>query len=95
MLQRQLNTATRPISTSNGETYLSQQYHKQQQPQSIQTPGSSVVITATSTLRRIKAAAHQQQTQILTEQPTALSYDGIAPRTLSTGVPVNSQFYYE
>uniref|UniRef100_A0A1B0FJB7 SUEL-type lectin domain-containing protein n=1 Tax=Glossina morsitans morsitans TaxID=37546 RepID=A0A1B0FJB7_GLOMM len=95
VLQRQLNTATRPISTSNGETYLSQQYQKQQQPQSIQTPGSSVVITATSTLRRIKAAAHQQQTQILTEQPTALSYDGIAPRTLSTGVPVNSQFYYE
>ncbi|KAL9889926.1 uncharacterized protein ACN427_009060 isoform 3-T17 [Glossina fuscipes fuscipes] len=96
VLQRQLNTATRPISTSNGETYLSQQYLKQQQqPQSIQTPGSSVVITATSTLRRIKAAAHQQQTQILTEQPTALSYDGIAPRTLSTGVPVNSQFYYE
>uniref|UniRef100_A0A1A9W723 SUEL-type lectin domain-containing protein n=1 Tax=Glossina brevipalpis TaxID=37001 RepID=A0A1A9W723_9MUSC len=96
ILQRQLSTTTRPISTSNGETYRSQQYQKQQQPQSIQTPGSSVVITATSTLRRIKAAAHhQQQTQILAEQPTTLSYDGIAPRTLSTGVPVNSQFYYE
>ncbi|XP_039960340.1 uncharacterized protein LOC126763529 isoform X4 [Bactrocera neohumeralis] len=61
-------------------------------PPNLQTPpmtGSTTnsQYSTTSTLRRIKTtdpSAMQQQ----------LSYDGTAPRTLSTGVPVNSQFYY-
>ncbi|XP_014098754.2 uncharacterized protein [Bactrocera oleae] len=61
-------------------------------PPNLQTPpmtnsSNNSQYSTTSTLRRNKTtvpSALQQQ----------LSYDGTAPRTLSTGVPVNSQFYY-
>ncbi|KAH8360900.1 hypothetical protein KR084_001952 [Drosophila pseudotakahashii] len=44
----------------------------------------SIPVKGTSTLRRTKPPILQPQ----------LSYDGTAPRTLSTGVAVGSQFYY-
>ncbi|XP_039490967.1 uncharacterized protein LOC120451377 isoform X2 [Drosophila santomea] len=43
-----------------------------------------ICVASTSTLRRVKPPILQPQ----------LSYDGTAPRTLSTGVAVGSQFYY-
>uniref|UniRef100_B3P257 GG12122 n=1 Tax=Drosophila erecta TaxID=7220 RepID=B3P257_DROER len=44
----------------------------------------AICVPGTSTLRRVKPPILQPQ----------LSYDGTAPRTLSTGVAVGSQFYY-
>ncbi|XP_018795103.1 PREDICTED: uncharacterized protein LOC108972777 isoform X2 [Bactrocera latifrons] len=59
-------------------------------PPNLQTPPmisstTNSQYSTTSTLRRTTDPSAMQQ---------QLSYDGTAPRTLSTGVPVNSQFYY-
>ncbi|XP_036346541.1 uncharacterized protein LOC118755840 [Rhagoletis pomonella] len=54
----------------------------------IETSALNEQYSAASSLGRIKTSAF---TSVLQQQ---LSYDGTAPRTLSTGVPVNSQFYY-
>lgn len=109
VLQRPSNMGTPPTSLAGGEaTYLAgHQYQQQQQPSqlSIQTTSGSVLTPATATLRRMK----QQTTPgvgatasppHLLQQSSMISgsistYDGIAPRTLSTGMAVNSQFYYE
>lgn len=70
--------------------------------------GGIMLQSTSSTLRRMKQSAaaspsspptvhllpqHQQPPGSL-GGPTSSSYDGMAPRTLSTGVAVNSQFYY-
>ncbi|XP_054747034.1 uncharacterized protein LOC129252905 isoform X1 [Anastrepha obliqua] len=62
-------------------------------PPNLQTPPMTTSTAnnqyfTTSTLGRMKTSAIPS---VLQQQ---LSYDGTAPRTLSTGVPVNSQFYY-
>lgn len=87
VVQRPTNTPTPPSSLASGSP---------SHPQAQQTPTTSPLAMATlshvpaggtSTLRRTKpgtaAMLHPQ-----------LSYDGTAPRTLSTGLPVSSQFYY-
>uniref|UniRef100_A0A1I8QC77 SUEL-type lectin domain-containing protein n=1 Tax=Stomoxys calcitrans TaxID=35570 RepID=A0A1I8QC77_STOCA len=106
VLQRPGNIATPPTtSLASAETaYLGHQYQQQQQgPLSMQTTGGNVLTPATATLRRMKQSAptasvtasppHVLQQSIV---PGSIStYDGIAPRTLSTGMAVNSQFFYE
>lgn len=96
---------TPPTSMSSGEAYLCQQYQQQQQ-QSVpmQVTSNSGLTSTTSTLRRMKQAnaatastASPPPPHVLQQSMTAGStstYDGLAPRTLSTGVAVNSQFYY-
>ncbi|XP_043863230.1 uncharacterized protein LOC6573099 isoform X2 [Drosophila mojavensis] len=87
VVQRPANTPTPPSSLASGSPA---------HPQTQQTPTTSPLAMATlshlpaagtSTLRRTKPAA----AAMLHPQ---LSYDGTAPRTLSTGLPVSSQFYY-
>ncbi|TDG43116.1 hypothetical protein AWZ03_010473 [Drosophila navojoa] len=87
VVQRPANTPTPPASLASGSPA---------HPQTQQTPTTSPLAMATlshlpaagtSTLRRTKPAA----AAMLHPQ---LSYDGTAPRTLSTGLPVSSQFYY-
>ncbi|XP_015038079.2 uncharacterized protein [Drosophila pseudoobscura] len=82
VLQRQTNTPTPPSSLAGG----SPAHPPSQQLQSplSMTTLSHVAGPGTSTLRRSKPPMLQPQ----------LSYDGTAPRTLSTGVAVGSQFYY-
>ncbi|XP_075153364.1 uncharacterized protein LOC142226967 [Haematobia irritans] len=109
VIQRPGNIGTPPTSMAGAEAaYLGHQYQQQQlqqpNPLSMQTTGGSVLSPATATLRRMKQSAstaasatasppHVLQQSIV---PGSIStYDGIAPRTLSTGVAVNSQFYYE
>ncbi|XP_017849585.1 uncharacterized protein LOC108604566 isoform X2 [Drosophila busckii] len=84
VLQRPTNTPTPPASVASGSPAHppSATSPLAMAPLShLGTPGTS------STLRRSKpnpaAMLHQQ-----------LSYDGTAPRTLSTGLSVGSQFYY-
>lgn len=108
VLQRPANIATPPTSLAGGEpTYLGHQYQQQQQqqqpPLSMQTTSGSVLTPATATLRRMKqttpaAAATASPPHVLQQAMVSGSistYDGIPPRTLSTGMAVNSQFYYE
>ncbi|XP_032596146.1 uncharacterized protein LOC6567207 isoform X1 [Drosophila grimshawi] len=87
VLQRPSNSPTPPSSLASGSPA---------HPQTQQTPTTSplamttlshVPAPGTSTLRRTKP----NTTAMLHSQ---LSYDGTAPRTLSTGLPVSSQFYY-
>ncbi|TMW43804.1 hypothetical protein DOY81_011115, partial [Sarcophaga bullata] len=86
------------------------QHHQQPPTIPMQSNTTNTGLTsATSTLRRIKqtrssgatpstavtaspplpSSLHLQQ-----QQSNTAAYDGLAPRTLSTGVAVNSQFYY-
>lgn len=69
----------------NAEGMLKRPLNLQSQP--ITNSAQNSQYSATSTLRRIKPTVPS----LLQQQ---LSYDGTAPRTLSTGVPVNSRFYY-
>ncbi|KAM7361477.1 uncharacterized protein ACRADG_012179 isoform 2-T4 [Cochliomyia hominivorax] len=107
VLQRPPNMGTPPTSMSNNETYLCQQYQQQQQQQQQQQLQSALPIQTTSTtatLRRMKqannaassTASPPPQVHLQQQMPvgSTSSYDGLAPRTLSTGVAVNSQFYY-
>ncbi|XP_011188144.2 uncharacterized protein LOC105215743 isoform X2 [Zeugodacus cucurbitae] len=70
----------------NAEGMLKRPPNLQTPPMSNSTANSQY--SATSTLRRMKS------TTVPSTLQQQLSYDGTAPRTLSTGVPVNSQFYY-
>ncbi|XP_030573908.1 uncharacterized protein LOC115772088 isoform X2 [Drosophila novamexicana] len=87
VLQRPSNTPTPPSSLASG----SPAHPPTQQPPTTSplalTSLSHVPAPGTSTLRRTKPGT----TAMLHPQ---LSYDGTAPRTLSTGLPVSSQFYY-
>lgn len=82
VIQRANNTPT-PLNLLSGST-------PEQPPQAgpiISAAGMTVTPQAhggASNLRRVKPPFLQPQ----------LSYDGTAPRTLSTGVAVGSQFYY-
>ncbi|XP_055911331.1 uncharacterized protein LOC129945544 [Eupeodes corollae] len=69
-------------------------------PATVATPPKTTMVAMSPP---ISASAHrpQQQQQLQQQQQqqqqqhcTSFPYDGTAPRTLSTGVPVNSQFYY-
>ncbi|KAH8255015.1 hypothetical protein KR032_002674, partial [Drosophila birchii] len=88
MLQRPSNSPTPPTSMAGGSP-AHPPTHTLPLPSSLaiaplgQVP-ISMTAGGTSTLRRTKAPMVQTQ----------LSYDGTAPRTLSTGVAVGSQFYY-
>lgn len=88
VLQRPTNTPTPPSSLASGSPA-----HPAAQATSVttsplaMTPLTHVAGPGTSTLRRNKPAA----AAMLHPQ---LSYDGTAPRTLSTGLSVSSQFYY-
>uniref|UniRef100_W8AL18 Protein eva-1-C n=1 Tax=Ceratitis capitata TaxID=7213 RepID=W8AL18_CERCA len=70
----------------NPEGTLKRPPNLQTPPMTSSMPNSQY--SAMSTLRRMKNTTNPP---LLQQQ---LSYDGTAPRTLSTGVPVNSQFYY-
>ncbi|KAL7727568.1 hypothetical protein ACLKA6_000123 [Drosophila palustris] len=84
VLQRPTSTPTPPSSLASGSPA---------HPAAQQTPTTSPLAMTplshpqTSTLRRTKPGT----TAMLHPQ---LSYDGTAPRTLSTGLSVSSQFYY-
>lgn len=88
VLQRPTNTPTPPSSLASGSPA-----HPAAQATPVTTsplampPLTHVAGPGTSTLRRNKPAA----AAMLHPQ---LSYDGTAPRTLSTGLSVSSQFYY-
>lgn len=58
---------------------------------------ASVSSTASPPPPGSSSASHhlqQQQQQTMSGVGSTSTYDGLAPRTLSTGVAVNSQFYY-
>ncbi|XP_023036025.1 uncharacterized protein LOC6650954 isoform X1 [Drosophila willistoni] len=82
VLQRPNNTPTPPSSLAGGSP-AHPPAQQMASPLAMQ-PLSHVPLPGTSTLRRTKQPMLQQQ----------LSYDGTAPRTLSTGVAVGSQYYY-
>ncbi|KAH8388569.1 hypothetical protein KR093_010027, partial [Drosophila rubida] len=85
VLQRPSNTPTPPASLASGSpAHPAAQQAATTSPLAM-TPLSQAA--ASSTLRRSKPAA----AAMLHPQ---LSYDGTAPRTLSTGLSVSSQFYY-
>ncbi|XP_060648359.1 uncharacterized protein LOC132786014 isoform X2 [Drosophila nasuta] len=87
VLQRPSNTPTPPSSLASGSpAHPSAQQASTTSPLAM-APLSHVAVPGTSTLRRTKPAA------AVMLQPQ-LSYDGTAPRTLSTGLSVGSQFYY-
>ncbi|XP_037954051.1 uncharacterized protein LOC119684154 [Teleopsis dalmanni] len=80
----------RPPNTTNLQKPIQNIFTNQQlQPQHQQITGLSNTnpMSSTSTVCINPTAS----LSVLQQQP---SYDGTAPRTLSTGVPVDSQFYY-
>ncbi|XP_050745306.1 uncharacterized protein LOC108036876 isoform X2 [Drosophila biarmipes] len=87
MLQRPKSTPTPPnLLTGSSPSHQSQQ-NTISSPLAVNVSSQgnvSISGPSTSTMRRGKP----------TNLPPQLSYDGTAPRTLSTGVAVGSQFYY-
>ncbi|XP_020812986.1 uncharacterized protein LOC110187844 isoform X2 [Drosophila serrata] len=88
VLQRPSNSPTPPTSMAGGSpAHPPTHALPMPSPLAMASVGHvpiPMTVGGTSTLRRTKAPMLQTQ----------LSYDGTAPRTLSTGVAVGSQFYY-